>query len=137
MLTLDEDDPFCVEKFPLCQGFKRWFITKYTVGLNGWMGKFGLENVLVIDMNDDEMTNAKKIISHVKDILPYDEYPWRDLEKEGVVVENKNPLYPGRESAYTHYPHEIEWLKDYFKEMNIEIAELIGEDFPLKWNEIP
>jgi hypothetical protein len=67
MLTLDEDDPFCVEKFPLCQGFKRWFITKYTVGLNGWMGKFGLENVLVIDMNDDEMTNAKKIISHVEE----------------------------------------------------------------------
>jgi Sulfotransferase domain len=109
---------------------------EYAKRLQPWYESYGKDNVLVLNMNEDNVQKAQKILSLVgSSTLPPEEYPWEELNDESERVAFKNSHYEGRSSAFTQYPESMAKLTQHFILHNQELAEILGEDFPLEWND--
>jgi hypothetical protein len=111
---------------------------EYSTLLKEWYAAFGRDNVLVVDMNDNQKNIATELLDLVgHHVLPPEEYPWEEVSQENPEIDFKSAAvnYTGRSSAYTEYPEHIVQLEQYFAPFNKELAELIGRDFPLQWNQ--
>ncbi|KAL3922909.1 MAG: hypothetical protein SGILL_001949 [Bacillariaceae sp.] len=132
---------FYPDKSPKCSQMSREFckvqkrtvlgMGEYGTNVKAWHHAYGPENVLVLNMNDDNEQKAKRILDHVG--LPPDEYPWKELREEAEEAYS-NTHYTGRSSAIEEFPDSMKKLQDYYYLDNLELAKLLGEDFPLEWN---
>ena len=73
--------------------------------------------------------NAKKLIMFSG--LSLNEYPWESLAEEHAAYHNQN--YAGREAAWQSNPEAMQVFARLFEAPNEELAEAIGEDYPLHW----
>jgi hypothetical protein len=111
---------------------------EYSTLLKEWYAAFGSDNVLVVDMSDNQKDIATKLLDLVgHDVLPPDEYPWQEVTQKSPKIDFQSAAvnYTGRSSAFTDYPKQIVQLEQYFAPFNRELAQLIGRDFPLQWNQ--
>ena len=84
------------------------------------------------------MQKAVKILDLVGSFtLPPEEYPWEELENELNEVAFKNTHYEGRSSAFGNYPESMTRISNYYTLHNQDLAQLLGEEFPLEWNSHP
>jgi Sulfotransferase domain len=112
-------------------------IGEYVRHLQPWYEQYGEQNVLVLDMEQDSESKVSALLSHVgEDILPPEEYPWHELEdngsEDGEFFTNEN--YQGRDSIFQEHPGVIGRLEVHFAPFNEALAVMIGDDFPLSWN---
>ncbi|KAG7356362.1 sulfotransferase family protein [Nitzschia inconspicua] len=134
------DPPFDVcKRLPnFCDRNQIFFLRKgeYSTLLKQWYEAFGPKNILVVDMNDNQRDIATKLLDLVgHDVLPPKEYPWHELKEKEIDFQSSAANYTGRSSAFDDFREQIAKLEKYYAPFNQELAQLIGRDFPLKWNE--
>jgi hypothetical protein len=135
-LFRDDDDSVCQNNRPFCEkNRERWLGNKgkYLHSLQDWLNAYDQNDILVLNMDDDDNTTAKKLLAHIgHDILPEKEYPYDEINGQDASYHNKH--YSGRNSAYQMFPYAMEKLEAYHKDSNLALAEFLRQDFPLTWN---
>jgi hypothetical protein len=118
-----------------CQEMRIKYLKKghFAEHLKPWHEAYNKSNVLVINMDDDQIKIAERVMKLVGPDLPMDEYPWEELT-ETEQVNYKNAAYEGRSSAHEKFAETIERLEKHYFLHNKMLAEIIKENFPLEWN---
>ncbi|KAG7362201.1 sulfotransferase family protein [Nitzschia inconspicua] len=111
-------------------------IGEYAIRLQPWYEAYGKENVLVVDMNEDNLQKTARILDLLgPSTLPPEEYPWEELDQEIEAATFKNLHYNGRSSAFHSYHASMTRLSQHYLLHNQELAQTLGENFPLDWND--
>lgn len=128
------DEAVCQRKPGYCEKFQRNYLRtgQYDVHLRVWREIFGNDNVLVLNMEDSAREKMKKLLHHVGDDLPADEYPWDSLPKQSQSFVNRH--YAGRASGHVEHSSAMKWLKNYFAPHNERLSHDLEADWPLRWN---
>jgi hypothetical protein len=128
------DHPICNEKPGFCEANRRLYLQKgeFLNNLRPWYEAYGLENVLVLTMDDDPNKIISSLLHHVgSNVLPDSEYPWDEATR---FIQFANHEYDGRSSAYEYFHQQMEWLDQYYAPHNDELAKSLGAAWPRKWN---
>ena len=126
------NSPNCTKSNNYCQKLHRHWREqgRYVYYLKQWLREYPADEILIINMDDPAKENAMKLVEFAG--MPKEEYPWEELEEKARAYVNK--AYSGRESAWHDYPRAMHTISKLFAPTNQELAELIGQDFPLHWN---
>lgn len=108
----------------------------YVDHLKPWIETFGKERLFVANFKEMTSTDPKVRTAFLRQLLsflelPIEEYDWNEREYD-MIERYKNPSH-----NYTHEaPREVRNLfQPYFTEKNVQLAELLGEIYPSKWND--
>lgn len=137
-LLVNPPEEVCQRLPHFCSRNQIFYLKKgeYSTLLKDWYEVFGKDNVLVVDMNDSQRDIATQLLDLVgHEVLPPNEYPWGELQDTEIDFQSAAANYTGRSSAFEKYEEQIVQLEQYYAPFNKELADLIGRDFPMEWNQ--
>jgi hypothetical protein len=123
-INCQENEQFCSELLR-----DRLNTGRYVDRIRHWQDYYGSENVLVLNMEDNNEHNLKRIFKLMGDCLPDTEYPWQSV----FPANEKQPTE--KRPNDNRYKEAFDWLYDYFRDSNKALANEINETFPLEWNQ--
>jgi len=129
--ALQEDSEFCRSQPVHCANARKNFISKgvYVDNLQRWIDTFGKHAVLVVNLDEDLKQQAAQVLTHLG--LPFEEYPWAQLNEMGHSFVNHD--YNGRWYAWTEAPEAMQKLKNFYSSHNARLADLLHEYWPRDW----
>jgi len=133
VVALQEDSELCRLQPRQCADARNNSILKgiYADGLQRWIDAFGKHEVLVVNLVDSVDQKAAKVLAHAG--LPFEEYPWGQLDDMGHSYVNHIDGYKGRWYASTEAPEAMEKLRSFYSGHNARLADLLREQWPRDW----